>query len=291
MTLQDLRYLVAISKYLHFRKAAEACCISQPTLSMQLKKMEQSLGVTLVERNHKNIIITPIGKEIACRAQIILDEQKQIFQLAEKFKNPLKRSITLGVFPTFGPYFLPKVIPKLTKKFPFTKIFILEEKTEIITKKLLSGEIDAAFLACPIDLKNIISKEILQEEFLLAVHPSHKLYKRKSIALKDIQKEKLLLLEEGHCLRNQTLEICSFAGAKENTEFRATSLETLRHMVKSKAGITLIPKLALQKNDSDIMYIPFKKPKPQRTIGMFWRDTSVQKDLLEKIQKIIKNNC
>ncbi len=256
---------------------------------MQIKKLENFLGVTLIERSNKQVLITPVGKAVTERAKIILNEQKQILQLVEEFKDPFKGSITLGVFPTLGPYLLPKIIPALTKQLPHMKIFLIEEKTKRISQKLLSGEIDAAFLALPMALNNVTLNIIIQEEFFLAVYPSHRLCKHKSISAKDIQKEKLLLLEEGHCLRDQVLEVCSLVGAKENSEFRATSLETLRHMVKAKAGITLIPKLALQKKDSNIIYIPFKNPKPQRTIGMFWRKTIAKKIALEKIKNIIKD--
>jgi len=290
MTLQDLRYLVAVGKYLHFGKAAEASCISQPTLSMQLKKLERFLGANLIERTNKQVLITPLGKEIIERAKIILDEQKQIIDLAQELKDPLRGSITIGVFPTLGPYLLPKIMPALTKKLPYLKIFLIEEQSQKISEKLLSGEIDAVFLAYPLLLKNVTIHDIFQEEFFLAVYPSHRLAHRKLIQISDIKEETLLLLEDGHCFRDQVLEVCALTGAKENPEFRATSLETLRYMVKAKAGITLMPKIGIQNKEQGIVYIPFKKPKPQRKIGMIWRNSNPKKQVLNTIKEIIKQS-
>lgn len=281
-----MRYIVAVAEHQHFGKAAESCHITQPTLSMQIKKCERTLGVPLFERDQKKVIITPAGKAIIDRAKIILQEQKAIEHIAEEFKNPFAGSITLGAFPTLAPYLLPKILPKISKGLPKVKIFLIEEKTQTLIKYLENGTIDAAFLALPVDINNAMVTPFMTEDFYLAVPQQHAFAHKKNVAMKELENEKLLLLEEGHCLRDQVLDACTMVGAKENNEFRATSLETLRYMVRAGSGITLMPNLARDPKDKLIAYIPFKKPKPRRTIALCWRASTPKKAALMEILTI-----
>lgn len=284
MNLRDLEYLVSVAKYKHFGEAARKCFVSQPALSMQLKKLEEELEVQIFERSNKIIMVTRVGQKLIDKANEILQNATEMMDIAKNSHAPLAGEMRIGAFPTLAPYFLPKIIPKIIKKLPKLKLLLLEEKTEILIENLKKGQIDAAFLATPLpaDDHSLSIKELFCEPFYLAVAHNHHFAKLASINQTDIKDETLLLLQEGHCLRDQALEICSMMGASENQDFRATSLETLRQMVAGNVGITLIPQLAIQKNDG-ISYIPFKNSKPSRTIALVYRKTYARKELIEKI--------
>jgi LysR family hydrogen peroxide-inducible transcriptional activator len=279
MNLRDLQYLAAVADHRHFGKAAQACNTSQPTLSMQLKKLEETLGVQLFERTSKHVMVTPIGEDIAERAQRILREAEGIKEAAKTAQDPYAGEFRLGAFPTLAPYFLPQAVPAISKKLPKLKLLLVEEKTEALLEGIKAGTLDAALLALPIEEDGLETAALFDDQFLLAVPRYHALAKRKTIRQSDLADERLLLLEDGHCLRAQALEVCHMTGAGEQ-EFRATSLETLRHMVAAGSGITLIPKMAMQKGDG-IVYIPFAKPAPSRTIGLVWRKTSARKPCID----------
>ncbi|MDA0782029.1 MAG: LysR substrate-binding domain-containing protein [Rickettsiales bacterium] len=286
MNIRDFQYIISIAKHSHFGKAAEECNVSQPALSMQIQKLESAFGVKIFERNNKHVMVTDIGRKIIERAKNIIDETQRIDELIKIAKDPEAVEIRIGAFPTLAPYFLPVAIPKITKNFPKLKIFLIEEKTEVLIKKLLAGEIDTAFLATPLpmEIPTIEHSVLFEDEFLLAVPPSHKFAGNKVINRNELSGESLLLMDDGHCLREQALDICSLIGAREKEQFRATSLETLRQMVIANVGITLIPKIAVRENDT-LVYIPFHKPPPKRTISMVWRSSSVKKELLLKIMQ------
>ncbi len=283
MNIRDLKYIVTTAKEQHFAKAAAKTFVSQPTLSMQIKKVEDELGVAIFERSQKKFLITKTGKEIIKKAEKILQEVEDIKNIAKNSKDPFASEIKIGAFPTLASYFFPKVIGKIHKKFPKLKLFLVEEKTEILIEKLRNGEIDMALLASPILQDELEFKKIFSEEFLLAVPQNHKFSKYKKITKKDLKDEVLMLLEEGHCLRNQALEICSSFGAFEHQEFRASSLETLRQMVEIGGVITLIPEIAVKKSDK-ISYIKIDHA-PQREIGLYFRKTAVNKDLIGELEK------
>ncbi|MDR3476720.1 MAG: LysR substrate-binding domain-containing protein [Gammaproteobacteria bacterium] len=282
MNIKDLKYLVALSDLGHFGHAANACFVSQPALSMQIKKLEAALGVTLLERTSKSLLMTEVGSLIAERARDILNQVDEIHEVAKLAKDPYSGELKLGIFPTLAPYLLPLIIPQLTKDYPNLSIYLIEEKSASLIDKLNEGKIHAAILALPLSQKNLKSTLLFEEEFLLATPSTHPLAKRKYITPKDLDNKNLLLLEEGHCMRNQALAICNSMQAKEAQHFRATSLETLRHMVSAGVGITLIPKLACTNSDT-ISYVPFNQFKPARTIGLFWRATSAKQLLLEDL--------
>ena len=280
MNIRDLKYIVTLAKEKHFGKAAEKAFVSQPTLSMQIKKLEDELGIQIFERSQKNFLVTKVGEKIIKKAEIILREVEEIKNIAKNSRDPFASEFRIGAFPTLASYFFPKVIGKIHKKFPKLKLFLVEEKTEILIEKLKNGELDAALLAMPIVEDEFGVEKILEEEFFLAVPKNHKFAKYKKIHTKDLKGEALMLLEDGHCLRQQALEVCSLIGAFEEQEFRASSLETLRQMVEIGAGITLIPEIAVEKSDK-ISYIKIS-PAPHREIGLYFRK-SMNKELLEAL--------
>jgi LysR family transcriptional regulator, hydrogen peroxide-inducible genes activator len=277
MNLRDLRYLVALADLKHFGRAAEASFVSQPTLSTQIKKFEDELGVPLIERNPRNVLLTDVGEAVVARARLMLREADEIKNIARRAKDPASGAVKIGIFPTLGPYLLPHVVPQIVAKFPKLELMLFEEKTETILKKLHDGELDAGILALPIHDDTLHSEFLFEEPFVLAVPAAHAMAKQKKVKLSDLAEERLLLLDDGHCLRDQALEVCQLAGATERSGFRATSLETLRHMVSANVGMTLLPALAVRPPapvTANVVLIPFVDPQPHRRIAMVWRRTS-----------------
>jgi LysR family hydrogen peroxide-inducible transcriptional activator len=287
MNIRDLRYLVALVEHNHFGKAAEACFVSQPALSMQIKKLEEYLGVKLLERTNKSVRFTEIGMTLGERARNILSDVDELHEMAKSAIDPYSGILKLGIFPTLAPYLLPHIIPSLAKNLPKLSLYLIEEKTSHLLEKLNQGKIDAAILGLPIIDKGLSTTPLFDEEFYLGVPHSHALAKRKIIKQTELENRNLLLLEDGHCLRDVALALCYQARAQEAQNFRATSLETLRHMVAAGVGITLIPKLAYKENDG-ISYVPFNSPKPMRSIGIVWRTSSTKILALNKIAALIK---
>lgn len=282
MNIRDLKYLVALEDLRHFGKAAKACFVSQPTLSMQIKKLEETLGVQLLERTNKSVLLTDIGKVVAERARQILSQIDEIRHLADQLQDPYSGELKMGVIPTVAPYLLPHIIPKLSAAFPKLSLYLLEEQTLSLVEKLKHGKIHAAILALPVPEPRFSHIPLFEEEFLLAVSRHHPLAKNKTIKQRDLVDNNLLLLEEGHCMREQSLELCNRMHVSENANFQGTSLETLRHMVIAQAGITLMPQLACKPSKA-VHYIPFSSPKPTRTLALFWRTMTDKKRLIEGI--------
>jgi len=288
MNLRDLKYLVAVAEYLHFGKAAEACFVSQPTLSMQLKKLEDTLGVVLVERGGKQVMLTAAGVEIAEKAKEILAQADQLVSLAKESRDPLGGELRLGAFPTLAPYFFPLIVPKINAAFPKLKLLLVEEKTNFLLAQLKAGKLDAAFIAAPVEEAGMDTKSLFSEAFLLAVPRGHKLAAKKTVTPEDVAAQPLLLLDEGHCLRDQALALCQRVGAKETDNFRATSLETLRQMVASGVAVTLMPQLAVGKKQPEIVYIPFQDQPFKRKIMLCTRSHFPRKALIEKLASLIR---
>ena len=291
MNIRDLRYLVALADLKHFGRAAESCFVSRPTLSTQLKKLEDELGVTLIERAPRRVMLTEAGKDIAERARRILREVDQLREVARQSTDPEAGSIRLGLFPTLGPYLLPHIVPLIKSRFPRLELLLVEEKTEIILRLLREGKLDAGVLAMPIHADQLHVEPLFEEPFLLAVPEHHRLANAKHLQLRDLAKESLLLLEDGHCLRDQALDVCHLAGAGEKTGFRATSLETLRQMVAANVGVTLLPVLAVQPpvpRSETIRLLEFKDARPSRQIAMVWRKSSAQEPFLGKLAELIR---
>jgi len=285
MNIRDLRYLLAVNKHKHFGKAAEESFVSQPALSMQLKKLEEELGVRLFERSQKNML-TAIGEAIIPLAQAIVMQVESIKDMAKTAHNPFSGQLKLGAFPTLAPYIFPKVVKKIKERLPDLTLLLVEEKTEVLLQQLSRGELDAALLALPVAQKNFSEQILFDDPFYLAVARSNSLSKLKKISQTALKEQTLLLLNQGHCLREQALDVCHSSSAVEDLTFRASSLETLRQMVSMGAGITLIPEIAIKSND-DLCYIPFTKPVPSRSIGMVWRKECHRTPCIEEINSII----
>ena len=282
MNLRSLEYFCAVAQEKHFNRAADRCGVSQPALSIQLKKLESDLGVKLFERNNKRIIITPAGEEILSRAQRVLQEVRDIKSIAQSLNDPYSGELKLGAFPTLSPFLFPHIVPELRDNYPNMKLFLYEEKTADLLTMLDDGQIDAAFIALPYENSLFESEFVFEEDFLLAVPESHPFSVHKKASIDHLQEEGLLLLAEGHCLRDQALDFCSQNRISEHFDFKASSLETLRQMVAAGVGMTLIPQCARQDN-SQIKYLSFNKPRPNRRIALFWRKTSIRSEVLREI--------
>lgn len=291
MNLRDLRYLVALADHKHFGRAAAACFVSQPTLSTQIKKLEDELGVALVERAPRHVMLTPAGRDAAERARVVIAEVEQMKEAARRTQNPEAGTVRLGIFPTLGPYLLPHVVPRIRQRFPQLELLLVEEKTDVILRQLREGKLDAGVLALPLHDDQLHTEFLFEEPFLLAVPESHPLAARDTLTMRDLSQESLLLLEDGHCMREQSLDVCHLAGASEKTGFRATSLETLRQMVAANVGITLLPMLAVQPPvapSRDIRLVPFRDPPPTRRIAMVWRRSSAMSEFLSKLATVFR---
>jgi LysR family hydrogen peroxide-inducible transcriptional activator len=279
LKLKDLRYLVAVADTRHFGRAAAKCCISQPTLSAQLRKLEDYLGVQLVERRPRRVALTEAGEAIAARARRMLQTTEEIVTLAQTLRDPLAGELRLALLPTIGPYLLPRVALKIRKALPRLELLLYEYQTAPMLERLEAGELDVGVLALPVHADGLTTRTLYEEPFLLAMPQTHPLSARARVALDDLRGETLLLLEDGHCLRNQALAVCSRLGLHEKQDFRATSLETLRQMVVAGAGITLLPQLAgsgVYAPAHGLALRPFAKPAPVRQIGALWRKSSAR---------------
>jgi len=270
LKLKDLRYLVAVADTRHFGRAAERTFVSQPTLSAQLKKLEEYLGVQLIERAPKRVSLTAAGEEVVERARRIVEASEEIVELARGHTH---------------------VAAKLRKQLPRLELMLYEYQTDVMLEKLHSGEIDVGILALPVPMDGLDTYELYKEPFMLAMPSGHRLERRKSIKVDDLHNETLLLLEDGHCLRDQALEICSGTDVHEKQDFRATSLETLRQMVASGVGITLLPELAgrgAYGNARGVVIKRFAKPVPTRTIGAIWRKSTARRPVIMALAKQIE---
>jgi LysR family hydrogen peroxide-inducible transcriptional activator len=291
LKLKDLRYLVAVADARHFGRAAERSFVSQPTLSAQLKKLEDYLGVQLIERAPKRVSLTAAGEEIVERARRILEAGDEIVELARGHRDPLAGRLKVALLPTIGPYLLPNVAGRLRKQLPRLELMLYEYQTDPMMEKLHSGEIDVGILALPVTVDGLDTCELYKEPFTVALPANHRLASRSSIKVEDLHDETLLLLEDGHCLRDQALDICSGSGVNEKQDFRATSLETLRQMVAAGVGITLLPELAgrgAYGNARGVIIKPFARPVPTRTIGAVWRKSSARREAIMALAKLIE---
>ena len=290
LKLKDLRYLVAVADTRHFGQAAARCFVSQPTLSAQLKKLEDYLGVQLIERQPRRISLTEAGASVVTRARRILEASDEIIAVTQMQRDPLAGRLRLALLPTIGPYLLPLIAPRIRKALPRLDLLLYEHQTGPMLDKLHAGEIDAGILALPVEADGLCELALYDEPFVLAVPAGHALTRRKSVRAEDLGGETLLLLEDGHCLRDQALAVCSLSGAHEKADFRATSLETLRQMVASGGGITLLPDLASRGaygTARGVAIVPFARPAPVRHIGVVWRKSSARAAAIEAVGKVI----
>ncbi|WP_164008637.1 LysR substrate-binding domain-containing protein [Pyxidicoccus trucidator] len=284
-TLRQLQYVVAVADALSFRKAAEQCHVSQPSLSAQIAQLEGVLGVQLFERDRRRVLLTHVGTEVVQRARRLLVEVDALAEAALRAGDPLSGTLRLGVIPTVSPYLLPAVTPALRKHFPRLTVRWLEDKTEALTRELERGGLDAALVALEADLGDVESEVLADDPFFLVTPKDHPLGLKKGDALpSELRGQDVLLLDEGHCFREQALSLCSKARAHE-LEFRATSLPTLTQMIASGAGVTLLPALAVatEVKRSELRVRPFANPAPKRTLALIWRKRSPFSGALQQV--------
>ncbi|MDB5049785.1 MAG: oxyR [Fibrobacteres bacterium] len=293
MNIRDLEYFAAVAELKHFRQAAERCFVSQPTLSGQLKKLEAEFGVSLFERHARGVRLTAAGEGLLPYATGILEQARRLTEAAQALKDPRSGPLQLGVIPTLAPYLMPLMVPLTRKLHPRLDLFLSEMQTRDLLKALAEGRVEAALLATPVAQAGLVSEEILLEPFYLAVPAGHALARKAALTAEDLAGQTLYLLEDGHCLKDQALEVCHQTGAREHPYFRATSLETLRQMIGSGNGITLMPWLAVKapiSQAASIRYLPFKAPGPSRKIALAWRKGAPRGAFLAKWAKEISRH-
>ncbi|HEX9434931.1 MAG TPA: hydrogen peroxide-inducible genes activator [Burkholderiales bacterium] len=286
MTLTELRYIVAVARERHFGHAAEACFVSQPTLSVAVKKLEEELGVALFERGPGEITITPAGQKIVEQAQRVLEEASRIKDLAAAGRDPLAGPLRLGAIYTIGPYLLPKLIPILRRNAPAMQLHIQENFTHRLGDALKSGEVDVILVALPFDEPGIETRAVYDEPFLVAVPKGHAWEGRKRVTSEELTRESLLLLGEGHCFRDQVLEFCHTSRTRA---IEGGSLETIRQMVASGVGVTVLPSTSVNPGSASelIRIVPFARPVPSRRVGLAWRRSFPRPEAVEALRKAI----
>ncbi|MGX3066508.1 DNA-binding transcriptional regulator OxyR [Ursidibacter arcticus] len=289
MNIRDLEYLIALAEFKHFRKAADACNVSQPTLSGQIRKLEDELGAVLLERTSRKVLFTQAGLTLVEQAKAVLREVKILREMASNQGKDMSGPILIGVIPTLGPYISPIILPNLQSLFPELEIYIYELPTNELLEQLESGQLDCGILSLSKETEPFIEVPIFNEKMLLAVSSQHNWAKEKTLDLARLRDKEMLMLDNGHCLRTQTMDYCLSIGAKENRHFKANSLETLRNMVAANIGIALMPELATRNlSIPSLTYIPFADPEPFRSIGLVYRPGSPLRLRYERLAKEIQ---
>jgi LysR family hydrogen peroxide-inducible transcriptional activator len=289
VTLKQLRYFDALARELHFGRAADACAVTQPALSMQIHELEQNLGLVLVERTRSGVQLTGKGMEIAARCARILGDVRDLVSYAQHANRILAGSLRLGVIPSVAPYLLPPLLPLLREAYPDLELHVRETQTQLLTDELLEGKLDVLLLALPLKHPDLTNRPLFEDKFLLAMPKDRKLSGRVRATRELIEHERLLLLEEGHCLRDQALTYCSLQQVDAVNTFGASSLATIVEMVSAGYGITLLPELAIgvEGRGRDITLVPFVEPEPSRTIGLVWRSTTPRTDDFEELGRLV----
>ncbi len=279
VSLKQLKYFDAVARTGHFGKAAERCSVTQPALSMQVQELEKYLGIQLLERGRNGVMLTEGGKEIAQRAARVLADVRDIVDLARRQGDVLSGPLRLGVIPSVAPYILPQLLPMIRDQFPELDLHIRESQTQTLVGELADGQLDLLLLALPIEHPDIETVRLFDDRFLLAMATSHRLSNRVKATPDLLENDRLLLLEEGHCMRDQALAFCSLRRIENINTFGASSLSTLVQMVAHGLGMTLLPELAvpLETRRGDIHLMRFADPEPQRVIGLAWRRSSPRK--------------
>ena len=287
---RQLQYVVAVAETLGFHKAAERCHVSQPTLSAQVKQLEDVLGVQIFERDRRRVLLTAAGAVVVARARRVLLEIDDMIAAAKQLIEPRSGTFRIGVIPTIAPYLLPDIVPAVHTRYPKLQLFFREEKTDTVVADLREGRLDAGLLALEADIGKWVSAHIATDPFVVALPKGHPLARKKRIAASDLEDETVLLLDEGHCFREQALSVCTQAGAKE-TELRATSLSTLAQMVSSGSDITLLPQIAVpvENRRGQLEVRPFTAPAPHRTIALIWRPESPFAETFRELAEVFRS--
>jgi len=290
--IRDLEYLLAIAEHKHFGHAAQACFVSQPTLSGQIQKLEQKLKLTLVERQTRNVMLTPAGEKLIKEARHVLTAATNFEEAAKALLDPLSGDLHIGLIPTLAPYLLPHIMPALNTELPKINFYLHENRTQDLLRQLEEGKLDILVLPWLPEMERFERYNLFEEPLLMATSSQHYFTEQSQVSFDDLQNQKILTLEDGHCLRDQAMGYCFSAGAEEDHSFRATSLETLRYMVASNMGITLLPKLATLNplSNQDINYIPFIKPQPTREISLLCRTGYPRMDCVRTVATTVRNS-
>jgi LysR family hydrogen peroxide-inducible transcriptional activator len=298
MTLTELRYIVAVARERHFGRAAEACFVSQPTLSVAIKKLEEELEIKLFERGGSEVSVTPLGEEIVRQAQATLESAAAIKEIARRGKDPLAGPLRLGVIYTIGPYLLPELVRHAIRLAPQMPLILQENFTVRLLEMLRTGELDCAIMAEPFPDTGLAMAPLYDEPFMVAVPAGHALAARASISSTELKQETMLLLGTGHCFRDHVLEVCpEFARFANDAEgirksFEGSSLETIKHMVASGMGITVVPQLSVPRSqhgevEALVHYLPFSAPVPQRRVVLAWRRSFTRYEAIAALRKVI----
>ena len=295
MTLTELRYIIAVAQEKHFGRAAEACFVSQPTLSVSIKKLEDELNTRIFERKSNQIALTAVGERLVKQAQLIVEESNKMRLIADQGRDPLLGPLRLGIIFTIGPYLLPKIVRVIFDAVPNMPLVLNEDFTNVILEKLRNGSLDAGILAEPFDMHGLNCVALYDEDFVVAVPRDHKFSSRKYISSDDLATETMLLLGVGHCFRDQVLDVCPEAARYSvnaqgiQRTFEGSSLETIRYMVSSGLGVTLLPRMALEalKKDETIKLLNFKNNSPSRRVVLVWRKSFARYEAIKKIRELI----
>ncbi|MEO8151758.1 MAG: LysR substrate-binding domain-containing protein, partial [Rhizobacter sp.] len=294
MTLTELRYIVAVAREKHFGRAAEACFVSQPTLSVAIKKLEEELDVKLFERGANEVSVTPLGEEIVRQAQSVIEQAANIKEIAKRGKDPVSGPLRLGVIYTIGPYLLPDLVKQAIDRVPQMPLMLQENFTVKLLDMLRTGELDCAILAEPFPDAGLAVAPLYDEPFMVAVPTNHPLAKRKSISAEELKKETMLLLGTGHCFRDHVLEVCpEYARFSSDAEgirksFEGSSLETIKYMVASGMGVTVVPQLSVPKDQqAHVRYVAFTEPVPTRRVVLAWRRTFTRYEAIAALRNAI----
>ncbi len=296
MTLTELKYIVAVAREKHFGRAAEACFVAQPTLSVAIKKLEDELGVAIFERGGSEISVTPIGSQIVAQAEHVLEQTANIKNIAKQNKDPLVGPLRVGVIYTIAPYLLPLLVPMLIERVPQMPLVLQENFTVRLIELLRAGELDAAIMALPFNEQGLMVRPLYDEPFMVALPRHHQWADRSKISTEELKSETMLLLGAGHCFRDQVLEVCPEMSRFSNGSggiartFEGSSLETIRHMVASGIGITVLPKASVptgQGSDAMLRYIPFEEPAPSRRVVIAWRKSFTRGGAIEAVRQAV----
>jgi LysR family hydrogen peroxide-inducible transcriptional activator len=288
ITLRQLRYLISLARHRHFGRAAEDCAVTQPALSMQIRELEREIGADLVERRPGDVALTDTGIEIAERAEQILAATRDLVDFA-RHRDVLAGSLKLGVIPTLAPYLLPLVLPLLQQRYPALRLDVRETQTQTLVEELVAGSLDCLLLALPVEGGDVQTLPLFDDRFLLAAPSAEPLPKRR-LTVHDVDQRRLILLEEGHCLRDQALAFCAARRRDSAAGLGATSLTTVMQLVANGYGVTLVPEIAadVEVRDARVKLARFAKPEPGRTIGLAWRRTSPRRKDFEALADVLK---
>lgn len=294
MTLTELRYIVAVARERHFGRAAEACFVSQPTLSVAIKKLEEELDVKLFERGASEVSVTPLGEAIVRQAQSVLEQAAAIKEIAKRGKDPLNGALRLGIIYTIGPYLLPELVKNAIELTPQMPLMLQENFTVKLLDMLRTGELDCAIMAEPFPDTGLAIAPLYDEPFLIAVPKNHPLAQRQRVSADELKKETMLLLGTGHCFRDHVLEVCpEFARFSSDAEgirksFEGSSLETIKHMVASGMGVTVVPQLSRPRDPQPhVVYIPFEEPVPTRRVVLAWRRSFTRYEAIAALRNAV----